>query len=92
MSTMLTYTVCFIFQAIGISVEFCAHIIRAFAVSLQPTRVERARESLAHMGSSVSVSKSVNRSLVLLFILIKCYCSMKLSVKKIMLLFQIQRN
>lgn len=40
-------------MAIGISVEFCAHIIRAFAVSLQPTRVERARESLAHMGSSV---------------------------------------
>lgn len=52
------YTVCFIFQAIGISVEFCAHITRAFAVSLQPTRVERARESLAHMGSSVSVTKS----------------------------------
>ncbi|XP_062596314.1 NPC intracellular cholesterol transporter 1-like [Saccostrea cucullata] len=40
-------------MAIGISVEFCAHITRAFAVSLQPTRVERARDSLAHMGSSV---------------------------------------
>ncbi|XP_033726498.1 NPC intracellular cholesterol transporter 1-like isoform X1 [Pecten maximus] len=40
-------------MAIGISVEFCAHITRAFAVSLLPTRVERARDALAHMGSSV---------------------------------------
>ncbi|OWF43470.1 Niemann-Pick C1 protein [Mizuhopecten yessoensis] len=40
-------------MAIGISVEFCAHITRAFAVSLLPTRVERARDALANMGSSV---------------------------------------
>ncbi|XP_069106918.1 NPC intracellular cholesterol transporter 1-like, partial [Argopecten irradians] len=40
-------------MAVGISVEFCAHITRAFAVSLLPTRVERARDALANMGSSV---------------------------------------
>lgn len=37
----------------GISVEFCAHIVRAFAASVRPSRVERAREALATMGSSV---------------------------------------
>ncbi|XP_076457250.1 NPC intracellular cholesterol transporter 1-like [Babylonia areolata] len=40
-------------MAIGISVEFCSHITRAFAVSTLPTRKERAKEALAHMGSSV---------------------------------------
>merc|ERR1712127_1081615 len=40
-------------MAIGISVEFCSHIIRAFAVSIEPTRVARAKESLIKMGSSV---------------------------------------
>lgn len=43
----------FLEKAIGISVEFCSHIVRAFAVSTRPTRTERAREALAHMGSSV---------------------------------------
>ncbi|KAG9278769.1 Niemann-Pick C1 protein [Astyanax mexicanus] len=37
----------------GISVEFCSHIVRAFSVSTKGTRVERAQEALAHMGSSV---------------------------------------
>ncbi|VDM00375.1 unnamed protein product [Schistocephalus solidus] len=37
----------------GIAVEFCAHIVRAYTVSLRPTRMERARESLAEMGSSI---------------------------------------
>ncbi|XP_034038558.1 NPC intracellular cholesterol transporter 1 [Thalassophryne amazonica] len=37
----------------GISVEFCSHIVRAFSVSVKRTRVERAEEALAHMGSSV---------------------------------------
>ena len=41
-------------QAIGISVEFCSHITRAFAVSIEPTKVLRAKDALAHMGSSVS--------------------------------------
>ncbi|XP_043243694.1 NPC intracellular cholesterol transporter 1-like [Amphibalanus amphitrite] len=40
-------------MAIGISVEFCSHITRAFAVSLEPTRVERATDALTNMGSSV---------------------------------------
>ncbi|KAK0066303.1 Niemann-Pick C1 protein [Biomphalaria pfeifferi] len=40
-------------MAIGISVEFCSHIIRAFAISVLPTRKERAKEALSHMGSSV---------------------------------------
>ncbi|KAL8625091.1 hypothetical protein ACOMHN_030726 [Nucella lapillus] len=40
-------------MAIGISVEFCSHITRAFAVSTLPTRKERAKDALAHMGSSV---------------------------------------
>ncbi|KAL7053642.1 hypothetical protein AAHC03_026939 [Spirometra sp. Aus1] len=37
----------------GIAVEFCAHIVRAYTVSLRTTRIERARESLAEMGSSI---------------------------------------
>ncbi|XP_012870343.1 PREDICTED: Niemann-Pick C1 protein [Dipodomys ordii] len=37
----------------GISVEFCSHITRAFTVSKKGSRVDRAEEALAHMGSSV---------------------------------------
>uniref|UniRef100_A0A2K6FX77 NPC intracellular cholesterol transporter 1 n=1 Tax=Propithecus coquereli TaxID=379532 RepID=A0A2K6FX77_PROCO len=37
----------------GISVEFCSHITRAFTVSTKGSRVARAEEALAHMGSSV---------------------------------------
>ncbi|XP_076812151.1 NPC intracellular cholesterol transporter 1-like [Clavelina lepadiformis] len=40
-------------MAVGISVEFCAHIARAFAMSQKRTRVARAKEALAEMGSSV---------------------------------------
>jgi len=40
-------------MAIGISVEFCSHIARAFAISIESNRVERAKDALAHMGSSV---------------------------------------
>ena len=47
------YFVCV--QAVGISVEFCSHIVRAFAVCTLPTRKERAGEALSRMGSSVSV-------------------------------------
>ena len=42
-------------QAIGISVEFCSHIARAFTLSRQDSRVEKAKEALAKMGSSVSL-------------------------------------
>ncbi|XP_048662393.1 NPC intracellular cholesterol transporter 1 isoform X1 [Marmota marmota marmota] len=37
----------------GISVEFCSHITRAFTVSAKGSRVDRAEEALALMGSSV---------------------------------------
>ncbi|XP_003474080.3 NPC intracellular cholesterol transporter 1 isoform X4 [Cavia porcellus] len=37
----------------GISVEFCSHITRAFTVSCRKSRVDRAQEALAHMGSSI---------------------------------------
>ncbi|CAG5121501.1 unnamed protein product [Candidula unifasciata] len=40
-------------MAIGISVEFCSHIIRAFTISIKPTRKERAKDALSYMGSSV---------------------------------------
>jgi Niemann-Pick C1 protein len=42
-------------MAIGISVEFCSHLVRQFALSIQTSRVERAKAALATMGSSVSV-------------------------------------
>ncbi|PIO33076.1 hypothetical protein AB205_0150270 [Aquarana catesbeiana] len=37
----------------GISVEFCSHVTRAFSVSTKGSRVHRAQDALAHMGSSV---------------------------------------
>lgn len=41
------------FKAIGISVEFSAHIARAFATSDAMTRKDRAVEALCHMGPPV---------------------------------------
>ena len=41
-------------QAVGISVEFSSHLVRAFAVSLEPTRLARSREALVKMGTSVN--------------------------------------
>lgn len=40
-------------QAVGISVEFVSHMTRSFALSVQPTHVERAKEATAKMGSAV---------------------------------------
>uniref|UniRef100_V5I345 Putative cholesterol transport protein n=1 Tax=Ixodes ricinus TaxID=34613 RepID=V5I345_IXORI len=40
-------------MAVGISVEFCSHIVRAFLVSSRSTRLLRSQDSLARMGSSV---------------------------------------
>ncbi|XP_048590646.1 NPC intracellular cholesterol transporter 1 isoform X2 [Nematostella vectensis] len=40
-------------MAVGISVEFCSHIARAFAVNTRNTKRERAEEALIEMGSSV---------------------------------------
>lgn len=45
-------------QAVGISVEFVSHMTRSFAVSVKPTRVERAKEATAKMGSAVNAFKS----------------------------------
>ena len=39
--------------AIGISVEFCSHTTRAFAVSEKDTRIERAKSAIIKMGPSV---------------------------------------
>ena len=41
-------------MAVGISVEFCAHITRAFAVNVGDNKIARARDTLVNMGSSVS--------------------------------------
>ncbi|XP_071955334.1 NPC intracellular cholesterol transporter 1-like [Antedon mediterranea] len=40
-------------MSVGISVEFCSHITRAFAISTEPTRVKRSIAALSQMGSSV---------------------------------------
>uniref|UniRef100_A0A915PM62 SSD domain-containing protein n=1 Tax=Setaria digitata TaxID=48799 RepID=A0A915PM62_9BILA len=40
-------------MTVGISVEFCSHIVRSFALSVHRDRLMRARHSLASMGSSV---------------------------------------
>ena len=40
-------------MAIGISVEFCAHITHAFAISVGESKVDRAKHALVNMGSSV---------------------------------------
>ena len=34
--------------------EFCSHVARHFTITTGDNRIERARLSLAHMGSSVS--------------------------------------
>ncbi|XP_036382087.1 NPC1-like intracellular cholesterol transporter 1 [Megalops cyprinoides] len=39
--------------AVGISVEFVSHLTRSFALSTLPTRVDRAKEATANMGSAV---------------------------------------
>lgn len=41
------------FQAIGISVEFCSHFVHQFTSSIHPSAIDRVSESLAETGSSV---------------------------------------
>jgi hypothetical protein len=43
-----------VLQAVGISVEFCSHLVHSFAVSVKETRLQRAADALTNMGSSVS--------------------------------------
>nr|XP_054751603.1 NPC intracellular cholesterol transporter 1-like [Lytechinus pictus] len=40
-------------MSVGISVEFCSHIVKAFTLSTKMTRLERAEDALSHVGSSV---------------------------------------
>lgn len=40
-------------MAVGISVEFCSHMTRAFSVNIGRDRIERASNVLTNMGSSV---------------------------------------
>merc|ERR1712241_954023 len=40
-------------MAVGISVEFCSHLIRAFSVNVGSSRIQRASNVLTNMGSSV---------------------------------------
>jgi len=41
-------------MSVGISVEFCCHITKAFSISERRGRVERASEALSNIGCSVS--------------------------------------
>ncbi|KAH7637438.1 niemann-pick c1 protein-like protein [Dermatophagoides farinae] len=38
---------------VGISVEFCSHLVRCYSICSSPTRILRAKESLEKMGSSI---------------------------------------
>lgn len=40
-------------MAVGISVEFCSHLVHSFSMSIQDTREKRAADALTKMGSSV---------------------------------------
>lgn len=40
-------------MAVGISVEFCSHMVHSFAASQKISREERAADALTQMGSSI---------------------------------------
>lgn len=40
-------------MAVGISVEFCSHLVHSFSVSVEDSREKRAADALTKMGSSV---------------------------------------
>lgn len=40
-------------MAVGISVEFCSHLVHSFSVSMEETRPRRAADALTKMGSSI---------------------------------------
>lgn len=44
------------------SVEFVSHLTRSFALSTFPTKVERAKDATAKMGSAVSPSVTCTRN------------------------------
>lgn len=54
-----TYLMFKTLQAVGISVEFCSHLVHTFAVSVESSRVKRSADALTKMGSSVSIAYQV---------------------------------
>lgn len=40
-------------MAVGISVEFCSHLVHSFGASMEETRVRRSADALTKMGSSI---------------------------------------
>ncbi|XP_017474747.1 PREDICTED: Niemann-Pick C1 protein [Rhagoletis zephyria] len=40
-------------MAVGISVEFCSHLVHSFSISMEKTREKRAADCLTKMGSSI---------------------------------------
>ncbi len=57
-------------QTVGISVEFCSHMVRWFTSCPLPSRYLRAKSALSHMGASVVSGITVTKFLgvfVLLF-------------------------
>lgn len=40
-------------MAVGISVEFCSHLVHSFGMSMKESRIQRAADSLTKMGSSI---------------------------------------
>jgi Niemann-Pick C1 protein len=38
---------------VGISVEFCSHLVRSYVISSEPTKIRRAKDCLSKMGSSI---------------------------------------
>lgn len=54
MSLLFVVILLSVLQAVGISVEFCSHLVHSFAMSVKETRLLRAADALTRMGSSVS--------------------------------------
>lgn len=40
-------------MAVGISVEFCSHLVHSFSVSIEETKLKRSADALTKMGSSI---------------------------------------
>ncbi|XP_074113620.1 Niemann-Pick type C-1a isoform X4 [Cotesia typhae] len=40
-------------MAVGISVEFCSHLVHSFSTSVRETRIERVEDAVTNMGSSI---------------------------------------
>jgi Niemann-Pick C1 protein len=56
-------------MSVGISLEFCAHICRDFILSAKGSRLKRAEQALAYMGSSVrTLTKKKKQSIVCIYL------------------------